>query len=77
MTFPFGSQCILNAVFRLIKALPWLCSITAPDRCKLSVLTFIVFEFKISVPPNYYMKFTFVYCRKLTERYGLTSCVAL
>lgn len=52
MTFPIWAQCMLNPVFRLNQSLPRLCSITAPDLCKPSVLTFIVFEFKISVPPT-------------------------
>jgi len=40
-------------------------------------LTFIVFEFKISVLPNYYKEFMFVYCHKLTEQYGRVLCFAL
>jgi hypothetical protein len=76
MTSTFQAQCMLNPVFSLNKSLPRLCSITAPDLCKPSVLTFIVFEFKMSVPPTYYMEFAFVCCRKLTERYGHIFCVA-
>ena len=52
MMFPFWAQCVLNPIFRLNKYLPRLCSISALDLCKPSVLTFILYEFKISVPPT-------------------------
>jgi hypothetical protein len=61
---------MLNPVFRLNK------SLTARDLCKSSVLTFIVFEFKMSLPAAYYMEFTFVYCRNQAEHYRHTFCVA-
>jgi len=77
MTFPFGAQCMLNPVFRLNKSLPRLCSITAPDLCKHSVLTFFLFNFKMSVRPTYYIEFTIFYCTKLPEQYGHIFCVAL
>jgi len=57
---------MLNSVFRLTKSVPRLCNITVPDLCKPSILSFIMFEFKISVPSKYYTEFTFVFDVQVT-----------